>query len=74
MNEYLQTIIIAPVTSRSRAGYPTRIRMDVKKVGGWIVLDQIRAIDKNRLSQHIGDLGTEETNAVKAALKEMLID
>ena len=74
MNEYLQTIIIAPVTSRCRAGYPTRIRMDVNKVGGWIVLDQIRAIDKNRLSQHIGDLGTEETNAVKAVLKEMLID
>ena len=74
MNDSLQTIIVAPVTNRCRDGYPTRIKLDVNKVDGWIVLDQIRAIDKNRLSQHIGDLKHEEIKAVKESLREMLIE
>lgn len=74
MNEFLKTIIVAPVTSRGRDGYPTRVKMTVNKVAGWIVLDQIRAIDKERLSQHIGNLNSDEVKAVKGILQEMLVD
>jgi mRNA interferase MazF len=74
MNEFLQTIIVVPVTSRGREGYPTRTKLDVNKISGWIVLDQIRAIDKDRLSGYIGDLSPAEIKAVKNVLQEMLID
>ena len=74
MNNNLQTVIIAPVTSRGREGYPTRIKLTVNDVTGWIVLDQIRAIDKTRLCEKIGDLGIEEIMAVKSIIKEMLVD
>ena len=74
MNEFLQTIIVAPVTSRSREGYPTRAELAVNKVSGWIVLDQIRTIDKDRLSQYIGDLSPAEVKAVKNVLQRMLVD
>ena len=74
MNKHLQTIIIAPVTSRGREGYPTRLRFKVKTLEGWIVLDQIRASDRRRLCEKIGDLNATEVQIVKSIIKEMLVD
>ena len=74
MNSFLRTVIIAPITSRGREGYPTRVKMSVKGISGWIVLDQIRAIDKTRLCEKIGELGAQEIAAVKSIVKEMLVD
>ena len=74
MNQYLKTIIIAPVTNTSRQGYPTRTYTQSSSISGWIVLDQIIAIDKNRLKEKIGDLTLKESKAVKDIIKEMLVD
>lgn len=74
MNKHLQTIIIAPVTNRGREGYPTRIKIAVNSISGWIVLDQIRAIDKDRLNNKIGSLDGTAIAAVKNIIKEMLVD
>ena len=74
MNQYLRTIIIAPITSTGREGYPTRVRIQEKEIKGWIVLDQVRAIDKTRLRQKIGGLNSEEISEVKNIIKEMLVD
>jgi mRNA interferase MazF len=74
MNNHLQTIIIAPITSRGREGYPTRVKLMLNDVIGWIVLDQIRAIDKTRLGEKVGNLNAEEIIEVKSIFKEMLID
>ena len=74
MNEYLQTIIIAPVTNRGRDGYPTRVKLTDNNISGWIVLDQIRAVDKNRLNNKITSLNENDIAAAKAILQEMLVD
>ncbi|MEN6324634.1 MAG: type II toxin-antitoxin system PemK/MazF family toxin [Syntrophomonas sp.] len=74
MNLHLQTIIIAPVTNRGRDGYPTRISLTQNIISGWIVLDQIRAIDKNRLRNKIASLNDNDIAAIKAILQEMLVD
>jgi mRNA interferase MazF len=74
MNNHLKTIIIAPITSKGRDGYPTRFKMAIGDVSGWIVLDQIRAIDKNRLCDNIGNLSIDEIETLKTIIKEMLID
>lgn len=74
MNMHLQTIIIAPVTNRGRDGYPTRVKLTENKISGWIVLDQIRAIDKDRLNNKIASLNENDIMAVKAILQEMLVD
>ena len=74
MNEHLRTVMIAPVTSRGREGYPTRIRITVGDVDGWIVSDQIRTIDKARFCEKIGKLDTEAILNVKSTIKEMLVD
>ena len=74
MNTYLRTIIVAPITSKGRAGYPTRVKITLNNVENWIVLDQIRAIDKARLCDRIGKLTSQEILAVKNVIKEMLVD
>lgn len=74
MNNHLKTIIIAPVTSRGRDGYPTRIKINIANINGWIVLDQIRAIDKNRLYDQVGKLCDDEIVTVKNIIKEMLVE
>ena len=74
MNQYLRTIMIASITSAGREGYPTRVKIWGDGVKGWLVLEQIRAIDKTRLRQKIGELSSKEISEVKNIIKEMLVD
>jgi mRNA interferase MazF len=73
MNKYLQTVIIAPVTSTSKS-YPTRIEIKRTKAKGWIVLDQIRTIDRQRIIKVIDQLTEKEIERLKAVLKETFVD
>lgn len=73
MNFNIDTVIIAPMTTKSR-NYPTRIKIDFEKKIGWIVLDQIGAIDKIRLKEKASNLREREIIKIKSVLKEMLID
>jgi mRNA interferase MazF len=73
MNLNIETVIIAPMTTRSR-NYPTRTKINFSEKTGWIVLDQIRAIDKIRLKEKAGHLSEIEIIKIKNILKEMLVD
>ena len=73
MNFNTDTVIIAPMITKSK-NYPTRIKIEFEKKTGWIVLDQIRTINKMRLKEKAGCLREIVILKVKNALKEMLID
>ena len=73
MNKYLQTIVIAPLTS-SLKSYPTRVEIKQTKIEGWIALDQIRTIDRTRLINKLGKLTTPEIESVKAVIMETYVD
>ncbi len=73
MNKYLQTIVIAPMTSGSKP-YPTRVEVKHKKIKGWIVLDQIRTVDRQRIVKILDTLVDKEISKVKAILKETYVD
>ncbi len=73
MNLSIDTVIIAPMTTISR-NYPTRIKIDFEKKTGWVILDQVRAIDKIRLKEKASHLKELDNIKVKNILKEMLID
>lgn len=73
MNINLRTVIIAPMTKKSRS-YPTRFRVKQKKESGWVVIDQIRTIDKQRIIKIIGELSPVEINKTKRIIREMLVD
>ena len=74
MNEHLSTIIIAPITSRSRLAYPTRLHVKCADINGDIVLDQIRTVDKARLFNAVGSLDNKTITKLKMIIKEMLVD
>lgn len=73
MNHTIRTVIIAPMTTKSR-GYPTRIPVQLEGKTGWIVLDQIRTVDSLRLIKKLGSITKKEMIQVKAVIKEMLVD
>ena len=73
MNKYLQTIVVAPMTTTSRK-YPTRIEVKHDMKIGWIVIDQIRTIDKQRIVKTLGRLSKPELKEVKSVMKETFID
>ena len=73
MNKYLRTIIIAPMTTTSRK-YPTRIEVKHDEKTGWIVVDQIRTIDKNRIIKILGRLSKPEIKELKSVIKETFVD
>lgn len=73
MNKYLQNVIIAPITNTSKP-YPTRLELNNKEITGWIVLDQIRTIDKVRIIKSLSKLSTKEITIIKQILKEFLVD
>ena len=60
MNKHLRTVVIAPMTTSSKH-YPTRIEVKHDNKIGWIVLDQIRTIDKHRIIRLLGRLSKPET-------------
>ena len=73
MNKFLNTVVIAPMRTSSK-NYPTRIEVRHDNKIGWIVLDQIRTIDKQRIIKDLGRLTKSEINELKSVLKETCID
>ncbi|MDQ7033037.1 MAG: type II toxin-antitoxin system PemK/MazF family toxin, partial [Desulfonauticus sp.] len=63
----------APITSQSKK-YPTRIPVKHNSKKGWVVLDQIRTIDKQRIIKTLDNLTEKEIEEVKLKLQETYID
>ena len=72
MNRHLQTVVIAPVTNTSKS-YPTRLEIKYKKTKGWLVLDQIRTIDRRRIHKILDALSPKEVVKVKAIIMETYV-
>jgi len=72
MNRHLQTIVIAPVTNTSKS-YPTRLEIKYKKTKGWIVLDQIRTIDRRRIYKVLDVLTVKDIVKLKAIIMETYV-
>ena len=69
LNDYLRTVIVAPMTTKGRAaGFRVPITHDGKK--GLILLDQIRSIDKSRLVKRIGKSNPKTLSASLGVLQE----
>lgn len=73
MNKYLQTVTIAPISSTSK-NYPTRIEIKGKIPKGCILIDQIRTVDRKRITKIFGKLSENEILQVKNVLREAFVD
>ncbi len=73
MNKHLATVVVCPITSQSK-NYPTRVNFELEGHTNWIVIDQIRTIDRSRVTKTIGHLDDESIERVKAIIKETYVD
>jgi len=73
MNRPLRTVIIAPITSKSK-NYPTRVPIKLQGKDGWVVIDQIRTIDKQRITKVLKKLSTAEIAQIKDVIQETFVD
>jgi mRNA interferase MazF len=70
MNQHLRTVIIAPMTTVVRP-YPTRVPIRFQGKRGQVVLDQLRAVDRQRLLRKLGTVTASTAQAVSTTLLEM---
>ncbi len=70
MNQHLQTVIIAPMTTVTRP-YPTRVPVRFQGRRGQVAVDQLRAVDRQRLVRKLGTVSASTAQAVSAKLVEM---
>jgi len=64
--------VIAPITNTSKS-YPTRLEIKFKKTKGWIVLDQIRTIDRRRIHKVLDVLIPKDVVKVKSIIMETYV-
>ena len=70
MNNALNTVIIAPLTSTLKP-YPMRVNCKVDGKQGQIALDHIRSVDKKRLKGKLGEIENSTQKKVVNTLLEM---
>ena len=72
MNRHINTVIVAPMTTKGRE-YPTRVPCTFQGKQGQVVLDQIRTVDKSRLITNLGRINRQTQRAVLAILHDMFL-
>jgi mRNA interferase MazF len=70
LNVHLRTFIVAPMTTGGHA-YPFRIACRFRGRPGHVVLDQIRAVDQERLVRRLGRLSSNTLTQALVVLQEM---
>lgn len=71
-NEYGSRVIIAPITSAVKKVYPFEVKLTIEEREGKVLLDQLRSVDKQRLSKKIASLDYKTMQLVDKALKVAL--
>ena len=72
MNEPLQTVLVAPMTTTLRS-YPTRVSLTFRNKTGQVALDQLRAVDRQRLVRRLGVVSTRTAHQVSSVLVEVFV-
>jgi len=73
LNAHLRTVIVAPMTTGGRT-YPWRVRCRFQRRSGYVVLDQLRTVDRERLVKRLGALSMETMTEVLGTLQEMFAE
>jgi mRNA interferase MazF len=70
LNDYLRTVLVAPLTTGGRT-YRTRVACSIQGKEGHVALDQLRVVDKSRLGRFLGPLTEREGSEVLRVLRAM---
>lgn len=70
LNSYMKTLIVAPLTTGGHS-YPFRVPCRFHGKSGFVVLDQIRAVDRERFVSHVGKISPSVLEQSLRILQEM---
>jgi mRNA interferase MazF len=70
LNAHLRTFIMAPLTTGGHP-YPFRVRCRFQGKSGYVVPDQIRTVDRERLVRRLGRLTPAVVSRTLEVLQEM---
>ena len=70
LNAHLRTFIVAPLTTGGHP-YPFRVPCRFQGRAGYVVIDQIRTVDRERLARRLGKLSPLIVERVLTILQEM---
>lgn len=72
VNQYRRTVVVVPLTTSPRAAPPVMVSVKCSGRSAIAMIDQVRAVAKERLVRRIEDLSIEHLRSVEAALREIL--
>lgn len=70
LNDHLNTFIVAPMTTGGHP-YPFRVSCRFADKRGFVVLDQIRTVDRARLARRLGRISSSTLKTSLETLQEM---
>ncbi len=70
LNHHLRSVIVAPMTTAGHE-YPWRVQCRFQGRAGFVAIDQLRAVDTERLVRRLGRLAPSTLASVLAVLQEM---
>jgi mRNA interferase MazF len=73
MHDHLRTVIVAPMATKGRAA-PFRIGVAHGGKKGLILLDQLRGVDKNRLTKKLGKVSAKTLTSTLSTLQEVFTE
>jgi mRNA interferase MazF len=73
MHNYLRTVMVAPMTIGGRPA-PFRIPVSFQGKNGLILLDQMRALDKQRLVRRLGEIERKTIRATLVRLRDVFAE
>ena len=72
VNQHRRTVVIVPISSSPQPAPPLMVSIQCSGQPAVAVIDQVRAVAKERLVRHIENLSDEHLQAVENALREIL--
>jgi len=71
MNRHLETVVVCPLTSKLHPRWRGRLQVRCAEQDAEVAVDQIRAISKQRLGQHVDSLSAESAAQLRRIISEM---
>ena len=71
MNQYLETVVVCPLTSALHPSWRSRLQVRCAGKEAEITVDRIRAISKSRLRNKIDRLSVQDAARLRGIISEM---
>ena len=71
MNQYLETVVVCPLTSKLHPHWRTRLQIKCANKEAEIAVDQIRTISKQRLKKKIDTLSKTSAAQIRKLITDM---